>query len=475
MFFIINEQKLELLFANFNLKLQSNNKSEYLFFDTFSNELLNNGYYIVKYGNKFELRDLQNGVCESDSVAKNAKFYWEFSDDNFKTRLEDLIEYRALVQKSKLSFEQDSYIALNSSEKGVFRVFIYKTEDKIVAEIKEIKGYAKNFSTIKKFFEPDTHIDSLFDLVKTKTKVLNKPELKSSMQSYDAIKLLLEFSYKKMRSEEEGILKNIDSEFLHYYRVDLRKARALVSQFKSVFEQKDFETLKIGLSKIGKITNQARDLDVYWLSTREYIEKNPNIDLDNFLKYLKTSSNKEYKKLAKFFSSDEYFKICKTCEDILGKKTSKAKDANKKIINLLGKKIAKLHMKILNESSILRPDSEDVKFHELRIDCKKLRYLLEFFEALFNKPEINIAIKLIKNLQTILGDFQDSSVQKDKIIDLADGMTKSLKSIDSNTLISIGVLVGELNTKQEKSKIKFFDTIIELNKKENIELFNRLY
>ena len=57
--------------------------------------------------------------------------------------------------------------------------------------------------------------------------------------------------------------------------------------------------------------------------------------------------------------------------------------------------------------------SADKKLHKLRIECKKLRYLLEYFAPLFTAGAYQCELKKLKQLQGYLGDFNDSAVEHD--------------------------------------------------------------
>ena len=50
--------------------------------------------------------------------------------------------------------------------------------------------------------------------------------------------------------------------------------------------------------------------------------------------------------------------------------------------------------------------------HELRISCKKLRYLLEAFRTLFPAKDVEQAIRQLRKLQNVLGDIVDYQVQQ---------------------------------------------------------------
>ncbi|MEY4505027.1 MAG: hypothetical protein RL154_1324, partial [Pseudomonadota bacterium] len=460
-FFIITDEVFNSFLTIFRLKQVYFAKTEYIYYDTYCDELLKNCYYIVKSKDSIELRDTNNELIAKDFTNQKLKFYWEFNNAQIKEHLEKLIEYRALIQKSKIKFDYTEYLLQDKSDKGVLRVNLYRMPNDLVLEVEPIKGYKNEFADVKEFLVNEKQIASLFDFVKKEIIKRNKPKLNTSMSALEAVNLLLKSSFEAMREQEYGMMSNIDSEFLHDYRVDLRKARALLSQFKTIFEPKTLVELKSGLTKIGRNTNQARDLDVYWLKVREHQEVYPNRDLSVFLNYLKISSDKEYKKLAKFFKSHEYTNICNVFTNFIELNSAHGKHANDNIAQLVAKKIKKLHKKLLADGSSLSIESEDTLFHELRIDCKKLRYLLEFFESVLDSTKAQLAIKLIKNLQTILGNFQDLSIQRLKIIELADDMTKHLQAIDSKTLITIGMLVGNLEDEQKVYKGLFFQSFNE--------------
>ena len=57
----------------------------------------------------------------------------------------------------------------------------------------------------------------------------------------------------------------------------------------------------------------------------------------------------------------------------------------------------------------------DENLHELRIEGKKFRYLLEFFHSLFDQDAVDEYLKQMKKLQNTLGDFNDLAVQKDML------------------------------------------------------------
>jgi len=62
-------------------------------------------------------------------------------------------------------------------------------------------------------------------------------------------------------------------------------------------------------------------------------------------------------------------------------------------------------------SAAIDSQSADEKIHELRIEFKKLRYLIEFFVDLLPKRRTGKIAGKIKKIQTILGNYNDYCIQ----------------------------------------------------------------
>ena len=65
-----------------------------------------------------------------------------------------------------------------------------------------------------------------------------------------------------MRLNEPGLLADTDTEFLHDYRVSVRRLRSLLSQLKDLFPAKTMDYFRGEFAVIGRLTNHLRDCDV---------------------------------------------------------------------------------------------------------------------------------------------------------------------------------------------------------------------
>ena len=71
-----------------------------------------------------------------------------------------------------------------------------------------------------------------------------------------------------LTANEPGLRANIDTEFLHDFRVALRRTRSLLRQLKHVFPSDSVEHFSTEFSWLGRLTGPPRDLDVLILSLR---------------------------------------------------------------------------------------------------------------------------------------------------------------------------------------------------------------
>jgi CHAD domain-containing protein len=145
------------------------------------------------------------------------------------------------------------------------------------------------------------------------------------------------------------------------------------------------------------------------------------------------------------------------------------------IIHVAKEHIWKKYSKTIKLGSKITSSTPDSKLHTLRIECKKLRYLLEFFMSLFPEDEIRNIIKHLKKLQDNLGDFNDLHVQQESLKSFLSVHNIGYDPIKANTQAAAGGLISVLYQKQIRVRKKFSDNFNEFSDKETTELFNKLF
>ena len=134
--------------------------------------------------------------------------------------------------------------------------------------------------------------------------------------------------------------------------------------------------------------------------------------------------------------------------------------------------IKKAWKKVIRHGRHISSETTDTELHALRIDCKKLRYLLEFFSSIFPPKNIVPVIRKMKELQENLGDFVDFSVQLQFLYDRLTAMPVGEK--ERLCAASMGGLMATLFHEQEKARRKFHKTFRTFDNDETAQLFHDL-
>jgi len=144
------------------------------------------------------------------------------------------------------------------------------------------------------------------------------------------------------------------------------------------------------------------------------------------------------------------------------------------IVDLARKRIYKRYRSVIKDGDYILTHMQDELLHALRIECKKLRYLMEFFASLFPRKKMARLIKQLRKLQDNLGEFNDLSVQQEYLMHIAEELPLD-DSRSRKALVATGYLVENLGYEQKKVKANFANTFTEFASPANQKLFRRLF
>lgn len=221
-----------------------------------------------------------------------------------------------------------------------------------------------------------------------------------------------EFSY--ARQLEQGVKAGENLEFNHQYRVTLRRIRSLSQLLKDVLPSFERHLLARNLRILMKQTNYLRDLDVFVAEKSSYLDKQLEYQgaLTSIFDHIQHSREEEQKRVSDWLETDCYRKTCVIIENSLQRASvHESLETEMGTLEYANQKISLHAGKIYKLSRKLGTQSSDDDIHKLRIECKKLRYLLDFFTNLYPKKAHNQNIHQLKLMQNRLGDFNDSVTQ----------------------------------------------------------------
>ncbi len=301
------------------------------------------------------------------------------------------------------------------------------------------------------------------------------PDMRSDMAAREIHLHLLDI----VEANLPGVKANLDSEFLHDMRVAVRRMRSALSQIKGVFSLADINRFKSRLAWVGQATGPTRDMDVYLLGFNQYracLPERFRDDLDPLHDFLESHREKEHGDMVKKLSSPHFRRLIKELRTFLEttEVQNDAPEAATPLSDLANKRIFKMYRRVMRDGQAIDDDSPAEHLHELRKECKKLRYLMEFFRSLYPKKKIEKLIKSLKQLLENLGDYQDLEVQAYTLRDYARQMAEE-GDAPHNTLLAMGMLVDGLFNRQQQTRIEFADRFASFSRPANAKIFRELF
>jgi CHAD domain-containing protein len=278
----------------------------------------------------------------------------------------------------------------------------------------------------------------------------------------------------------DGAVADLDLEFLHDLRVSVRRSRAALSQIKGIFPPAAVARFREGLGWLGRITGPKRDLDVFVLGMPEYVEDVPEElrpDLEAFRTFLVGEHAREREVLAQQLTSDEFQSLLHDWRGFLQAPAADAADTPSAWLpvgEVANARIWRAFRRVLKEGRAVDDASPPTQLHELRKDCKKLRYLLEFFGSLYPADQLDALIRALKVLLDTLGAYQDLAVQAHHLEAFAEQMAAAGKA-PARTLLALGALVGRLLDQRAAERAEFAARFAAFDTDANRSLYRTLF
>ncbi len=471
------------------------------FFDTFDWRLFNKSLVLYGSGNKLFLRKLtKSEIIYTIEIASLPVFIWDFPDGKLKKHLAPIIKMRALLKLAEVHSRSTPYRVLNRDEKTVARLV---SEDLRPAGAKDlpalgtylwlqpVKGYPKySRILVKRLAEAGLAGGNKEDIFYRALEIEDKRpgsysakvniQLDPDMRSDEATQVILRFLLQVIRINEINIEKDLDTEFVHDFRVAIRRTRSALGQLQCVFPTKTTDRFKKDFAFVGKLSNELRDLDVYLLNENSYKAMLPEAlhdDIDPLFDHLRKKRSKALQKFIRGLKTKKYAKIIRDWEAFLNQPRQDdgaASNAELPVVDLACRRIYKKYRSIVKAGNLILENAEDEMLHVLRIHCKKLRYLMEFFSSLFPRKKINVLIEQLKKLQDNLGDFNDLCVQEEYLLNITKELPATHRQL-KKTLVAIGSLVGALGRERQMVKDAFAETFTDFASPGNKELFQELF
>lgn len=283
-----------------------------------------------------------------------------------------------------------------------------------------------------------------------------------------------------MLANEVGIREDLDPEFLHDFRVAVRRTRSALGQIKRVFPMRTTERFRREFAWLGQITGPTRDLDVYLLNFEGYRGALPEAlrsHLQPLRAFLERHRRSEHRALLRVLDGRRYRKLVQDWGRFLHSplpRRPRAPNARRPVAEVASRRIRRTYRRAREQGGAITPESPSTDLHELRKTCKKLRYLMEFFGALYPEEPMKRLVKALKRLQDNLGELQDLEVQHESLTRF-EALMAAEQALDTATRDAMEWLVRSLEERKHKVRKRFSREFERFTEPRLTRLFHTLF
>ncbi len=293
-------------------------------------------------------------------------------------------------------------------------------------------------------------------------------EITAGMPAPVAVATLLLRLLDTLEQNTEGVLRDIDTEFLHDLRVSVRRTRSAIKLLGDVLPADLAGQYAAEFKWLGDVTTPTRDLDVYLLGYEamadSLVAARP-ADLEPFHAFLLRRRAREFRRLAAAVRSPRFrtvtdrwrkalVEVRDACPSRSTRNARNPKSRPPTAADLAVSRTERAYRRIITQGRAIDDSSAPESLHDLRKRGKELRYLLEFFAPLHDPVAYQKVVGDLKQLQDVLGEFQDTEVQRMEIHALADAILAE-RAAPAATLLAMGELAASLAVSQADARKAF--------------------
>lgn len=496
-------QALKTLQAAFTHRVEAVPAATRSYYDTFDRRLgrADSILCVLEASGERELRletltgDLQRRLVTKTPLA----FAADLPRGPFRDALEPLVEIRKLLPQAKVVGTARRLCVLSKGGKTTVRVALESwrargagatTPELLLLRVTPVRGYAKPARAVVRVLEKQLALEALpatalarmlgLDLPDEGTTRSWPPPIEAGMRADEAARVIYRGLLATMRANEAGTRARTDPEFLHEYRVALRRTRAGLARLKGLFPQRTTDRFKRDFAWLGAVTGPVRDMDVQLLEIPSYeadIGKQDRAQLQPLIAWVTAEGERAQRTLVAALDTARYKRLMEAWGVFLEKPAparTRQPDAARPVEDLARERIWKLHRRIVRRGLAIDADTPAEAVHAVRLDAKKLRYLMEFFRRVFPAKAIKGQIAALKRLQEVLGRFNDFEVQQDKLKHAAASLSDDGKLPLEGVLV-MGQLVETLRRRQDEARAEIEGRVAGFATPANLERAARLF
>jgi CHAD domain-containing protein len=207
------------------------------------------------------------------------------------------------------------------------------------------------------------------------------------------------------------------------------------------------------------VTGPTRDSDVFLHDMKRYrkrLDADASASLEPLLELIRDDKRRAHREMVSRLDTERYRSLVSGWRAFLDSPvdTGEASQAGAPISEVAADRIRFRYDRMIRRGRRLDAMKATNRLHRLRIDGKKLRYLLEFFRELFPAETVDPLIATLKRLQDQLGGFNDLLVQQSALSRMIPRLESTGQTPEA-TFATIGVLFEDLARKERRVRRRF--------------------
>ncbi len=256
-----------------------------------------------------------------------------------------------------------------------------------------------------------------------------------------------------VRDNLDGTLKELDIEFLHDFRVAVRRSRSVIKVAGGVIDEALLTHYATELKWLGDATSLSRDLDVNLQDFGKGLDEVDAAAVGPFRDLLERRCRRAHSTLNRALRAERCQALLTRWATDFADPGIGGPDADVPAGDLARSLLTRAWKRVSKRGQAIEPTSPAEALHDLRKRAKELRYLLEFFGGLYDKNDLKAFVVELKKLQDNLGEFQDAEAQWFLIRDCAEELRSGAAPID--TVLAMGRMAHDLRKRQEAAHADF--------------------
>lgn len=303
-------------------------------------------------------------------------------------------------------------------------------------------------------------------------------DLQPRMRSDEALRLMLAALRDVMDANQPGVLKASDIEFLHDYRVALRRSRTLLKLLRKALPAREVEKVRPWLKELGALTGPVRDRDVHLQQLPAMAASLPEEmqgDLAPLGELLRREQARAHRELVSWLTARRQVRRQHRYGAFVDAPPSpypRAPAALLPIGAFAGARTWRQFERVRQAGRAITEHTPDPVLHELRKEVKSLRYLPELLGGAMPIDRCEEAVKRVKPLQSVLGELQDAFVQAHAMEGFAERLVT--EGAPARTLLAMGALVTGMHARRAEARSHFAEAFAGFDTPETEAVFRAL-